>query len=77
MLNITEKITNHEEQILGLSNPANECGVFPDIERMKVNKSKKNKLTNSHFTLKIGVEVLARRSGHNNYWRSRSDGQHV
>ena len=38
MLNITEKMTNHEEQILGLSVPANECGVFPDIERMKANK---------------------------------------
>ena len=38
MLNITEKMTNHEEQILGLSVPANVCGVFPDIERMKANK---------------------------------------
>ena len=45
MLNITEKITNHEEEVLGLPVPADDCGVFPDIERMKVNKYHKSKLT--------------------------------
>jgi hypothetical protein len=45
MLNITEKMTNQEEQILGLSVPANDCGVFPDIEKMKVNICQKTKVT--------------------------------
>ena len=43
MLNITEMITNHDDQILGLSVPANDCGVFPDIEMMKVKNAIKSK----------------------------------
>ena len=45
MLNITEKMTNHDDQILGLSVPANDCGVFPDIVMMKVNKCHETKVT--------------------------------
>ena len=44
MLNITEEMTNHDDQILGLSVQANDCGVFPDIEMMKVNKCQETKL---------------------------------
>ena len=37
MYNTSDKISYHDDHLVQLTASASECGVFPDIEKMKVN----------------------------------------